>query len=145
MTAIRMKKLLFILSLLFATSVPLFAQEDDVPNDGDERIRDKMNEFIQKRLDLSKSEAEKFTPVFIRYFKEWRQTLRENKQQDRPILERQQKLLDLQLRYRNQFRDIIGEKRSDQVFEHQRLFIKEMVRIRQDRLNNTPPAMRRRG
>jgi hypothetical protein len=138
-----MKKLLFILSLLFVTSVRLFGQEDDVPNGGDDKIRDKMNEFIQKRLDLSKSEAEKFTPVFIRYFKEWRQTLRENKQQDLPILERQQKLLDLQLRYRNQFRDIIGEKRSDQVFEHQRLFIKEMVNIRRERMGNTPPVRRR--
>ena len=140
-----MKKILFILGLLFISSVPLFAQEDDDANDGNDKIRDKMNEFIQKRLDLSKSEAEKFSPVFIRYFKEWRQTLRENRQTDRPILERQQKLLDLQVRYRNQFKDIIGEKRSDQVFEHQRLFIKEMARIRQERLNNPPPAIRRRG
>ena len=140
-----MKKLLFILSLLFVSSAGLFAQDDDVSNDGDDRIRDKMNEFIQKRLDISKAEAEKFTPVFIRYFKEWRQTLRENKQQNRPILERQQKLLDLQVRYRNQFRDIIGEKRSDQVFEHQRLFIKEMAKLRSERMGNPPGPVRRRG
>jgi len=140
-----MKKLLFILSLLFVSSARLFAQDDDVSNDGDDRIRDKMNEFIQKRLDISKAEAEKFTPVFIRYFKEWRQTLRENKQQDRPILERQQKLLDLQVRYRNQFRDIIGEKRSDQVFEHQRLFIKEMAKLRSERMGNPSGPVRRRG
>ena len=140
-----MKKILFILGLLFISSVPLFAQEDDDANDGNDKIRDKMNEFIQKRLDLSKSEAEKFTPVFIRYFKEWRQTLRDTKQKDLPILQRQQKLLDLQFRYRSEFKDIIGEKRSDQVFEHQRLFIKEMVNIRRERMGNTPPAVRRRG
>jgi hypothetical protein len=135
-----MKKLFFILSLLFVTSTRLFAQEED-ENDGGEKIRDKMNEFIQKRLDLSKAEAEKFTPVFIRYFKEWRQTLRENKGD---VLVRQQKIVDLQLRYRNQFREIIGEKRGDQVFNHQRRFVDEMIRIRQERLGNNPNRQFRR-
>ena len=139
-----MKKLLFILSLLFVTSSRLFAQDDvDDQNEGDEKIRDKMSEFIQKRLDLSRAEAEKFTPVFIRYFKEWRQTLRENK--GLPVLDRQQKMLDLQLRYRNQFRDIIGPKRGDQVFDHQRRFIEEIRQIRKERLGNNPnrPPARR--
>ena len=139
-----MKKLLFILSLLFVTSVRLFAQDDvDDQNEGDEKIRDKMSEFIQKRLDLSRGEAEKFTPVFIRYFKEWRQTLRENK--GLPALDRQQKMLDLQLRYRNQFREIVGPKRGDQVFDHQRRFIEEIKAIRRERLGNNPnrPPARR--
>jgi hypothetical protein len=127
-----MKKLLFILSLLFVTSSRLFAQEED-ENDGNVKIRDKMNEFIQKRLDLSKDEAEKFTPVFMRYFKDWRQTLRENRG-DKLIL--QQKIVDLRIRYRNQFREIIGEKRGDQVFGHQERFIQEIRRIRQERQGN---------
>ena len=67
-----MKKFLFILSLLFVTSVRLFAQDDDDANDGNDKIRDKMSEFIQRRLDLSKAEADKFVPVFIKYFREWR-------------------------------------------------------------------------
>ena len=137
-----MKKLFFILSLLFVTSVRLFAQDDDDQNDGNEKIRDKMSEFIQRRLDLSKAEADKFAPVFIRYFKEWRQTLRETK--GLPPLDRQQKIIDLQLRYRNQFREIIGEKRGDQVFEHQRRFIEEIRKIRQERLGNSPPVRRPR-
>jgi hypothetical protein len=135
-----MKKLLFILSLLFVTSTRLFAQEED-ENDGGEKIRDKMNEFIQKRLDLSKAEAEKFTPVFIRYFREWRQTLKDNRG-DKLIL--QQKIVDLRLRYRNQFRDIIGEKRGDQVFDHQQRFIQEMRTLRQERLGNNPNRQFRR-
>jgi hypothetical protein len=130
-----MKKLLFILSLLFVTSVRLFAQDDD-ENDGNEKIRDKMNEFIQKRLALSKDEAEKFTPVFIRYFREWRQTLRENRAL--PRLDLQQKIIDVRLRYRNQFREIIGENRGDKVFDHQERFIQEVHRIRQERLGNNP-------
>ena len=137
-----MKKLLFILSLLLVTSVRLFAQEDDDDqNENNDKIRDKMSEFIQKRLDLSKAEAEKFTPVFIRYFKEWRQTLRESK--GLPALDRQQKIVDLQLRYRNQFRDIVGQRKGDQVFDHQRRFIEEIRAIRRERLGNPNAPVRR--
>ena len=138
-----MKKLLLILSLLLVTSFRLFAQDDDDQTEGDDKIRDKMGEFIQKRLDLSKAEAEKFTPVFIRYFKEWRQALRESK--GLPALDRQQKIIDLQLRYRNQFREIIGERKGDQVFAHQRRFIEEIRQIRKERLGNPgrPPIRRR--
>ena len=129
-----MKRFLLILSLLFITGSCLFAQEDD-DNDGNEKIRDKMNEYIQKRLSLSDDEAKKFSPVFLRYFKEWRQTIRENKA-DKLIL--QQKIVDLRLRYRTQFREIIGENRGNHVFGHQENFIKELRDIRRDRLGDRP-------
>ncbi|MEI9913060.1 MAG: hypothetical protein WDO71_27565 [Bacteroidota bacterium] len=135
-----MKKLLFILSLLFVTSVRLFAQEED-ENEGGEKIRDKMNEYIQQRLDLSKDEAEKFTPVFLKYFREWRQTIKDNKA-DKLIL--QQKIVELRLRYRTQFRDIIGEKRSNQVFGHQEAFIRIIRDVRRERLENNPNRPLRR-
>ena len=115
-----MKRFLLILSLLFVTGSGLFAQDDD-DNAGNEKIRDKMNEYIQKRLNLSNDEAKKFTPVFLQYFKEWRQTIKENRG-DKLIL--QQKIVDLRLRYRTQFREIIGEKRGNQVFGQQENFIK---------------------
>ena len=137
-----MKKLLLILSLLFLTSVSLFAQDDaDDQQEGNDKIRDKMSEFIQKRLDLSKAEAEKFTPVFIRYFKEWRQTLRESK--TLPVLDRQQKIIDLQLRFRNQFREIVGQNRGDQVFDHQRIFIERMRQIQRERLGKPTRPLKR--
>ena len=129
-----MKRFLLILSLLFVTGSGLFAQDDD-DNAGNEKIRDKMNEYIQKRLNLSNDEAKKFTPVFLQYFKEWRQTIKENRG-DKLIL--QQKIVDLRLRYRTQFREIIGEKRGNQVFGQQENFIKELRDIRRDRLGDRP-------
>ena len=129
-----MKRFFLILSFLFVTSPVLFAQEDE-DNDGNEKIRDKMNEYIQKRLNLSDDEAKKFSPVFLRYFKEWRQTIRENKT-DKLIL--QQKIVDLRLRYRTQFREIMGEKRGNQVFNQQDNFIRELRDIRRDRLGDRP-------
>ena len=114
-------------------SVPrLFAQDEE---EGNEKIRDKMNEYIQRRLNVSDDEAKKFSPVFLRYFSEWRQTIRENKG-DKLIL--QQKIVDLRLRYRNQFRELLGERRGNQVFNQQDDFIKKLREIRQDRLGNKP-------
>lgn len=128
-----MKRFLLILSLFFVTGTSLIAQDDD--NDGNEKIRDRMNEYIQKRLNLSNDEAKKFSPIFLQYFKEWRQTLRDNKG-DRLI--QQQKIVDLRLRYRTQFREILGEQRGNQVFGHQEKFIQELRDLRKDRLGDRP-------
>jgi hypothetical protein len=129
-----MKRFLLILNLLLVTAPFLFAQDDE--NDGNEKIRDKMNEYIQRRLNLNDDEARKFTPVFLRYFNEWRQTIRENK--DLPKLDLQQKVIDLRLKYRVQFRDLLGERRGNQVFNYQDNFIRELRDIRRDRLGNKP-------
>lgn len=119
---------------MLVTSPVLFAQDDD-ENDGNEKIRDKMNEYIQKRLNLSDDEAKKFSPIFLRYFKEWRQTIKENRG-DKLIL--QQKIIDLRLRYRTQFREIMGEKRGNQVFNQQDNFIRELRDLRRDRIGDRP-------
>jgi ribosomal protein L16 Arg81 hydroxylase len=123
-----MKKILFIISLFFITSNAVMAQDG-----GDEKIRDKMVEYIQQRMRLNKNEAERFTPVFLRYFREWRSALKENRT-DRLIL--QQKVVELRLRYRNEFRDIVGEKRCIEVYEHQEKFIRELHNIRQERMQD---------
>jgi hypothetical protein len=130
-----MKRFLLILTLLIFTKASVNAQDDG----GEDKIRDRMREFIQKRMDLTKAEAEKFTPVFIRYFREWRTTLRENKGGDRLIL--QQKIIELKLRYRPEFKEILGEKRCNEVYKHQDDFIREIDQLRRerrDRINNKP-------
>ncbi|HEX5654383.1 MAG TPA: hypothetical protein VFX58_14975 [Chitinophagaceae bacterium] len=127
-----MKKIFIILGLILAGFCS-FAQEE--VNDGTEKIRDRMNEFIQRRLHLSNAEAQKFTPVFLRYFKEWRTTIRDNKG-DRLLL--QQKVVDLRLRYRTEFREILGEKRGNLVYDQQELFIREMREVGKQRMERRP-------
>jgi hypothetical protein len=124
-----MKKLLLIFSLFMLTGITLLAQQDD--DGGNEKIRDKMSQYIQERLSLSKAEAEKFSPVFLRYFREWKTTLRESKGE--PVILRQQKIVDLRLRYRDQFKEIIGEKRSNEVFDHQQRFIQGIRDLQRER------------
>ena len=106
------------------TGFAVQAQEDE-----HDKIRDKMREFIQKRLNLTRNEAERFTPVFVRYFREWRQTLREHKGD---MLERQKRIVDLQIHYRPEFREIVGEKRSTEIFRQQEIFIDNLRKVREE-------------
>jgi hypothetical protein len=121
-----MKKFLLILTLALIAGFSSKAQDD-----GNDKIRDKMREFIQKRLSLTRNEAERFTPVFIRYFREWKQTLHENRAD---VLVRQQKIVELRLRYRTEFRDIVGEKRSNDVYKQQDIFIREIKEMREEQI-----------
>ncbi|MBN8878676.1 MAG: hypothetical protein E6Q24_10245 [Chitinophagaceae bacterium] len=129
-----MKRFLFILSLFVLTTAPILAQDDDDVDDN-ATIRDKMSEYIQERLKLSPEEAKKFKPVFIEYFKDWKKTARENRGDN---LVMRQKITDLQVKYRARFKEIVGEQRSNLIFTHQRGFIQELRRLRQERLKNNP-------
>jgi len=121
-----MKRVIYILGFLLTLTTAAFAQDG-------EKIQARMNEYIQKRLNLSKSEAERFSPVFLNYFNELRQTNQQYRG-DRLVL--QQKIVDLKLRYRDQFKPIMGEKRSNDVFNYERDFVEELKQLRQDRIQN---------
>ena len=122
-----MKRILYILSFCMLLTTASFAQDQGG------RIPDRMQEYLQKRLNLSKSEADKFGPVFLNYFNELRKTNQEFKG-DRLVL--QQKIVDLKLRYRDQFKNIMGEKRSNDVFQYERDFVDEVKKVRQERMEN---------
>jgi len=125
-----MKRILYIFAFLMALSTASFAQDDD--RNGS-KIQEQMNVYVQKRLGLSKVEAERFSPVFENYFNELRQTNQQYKG-DRLVL--QKKIVDLRLRYRNQFKNIVGDKKSNEVFGYERDFVEEVKALRNDRLQN---------
>ena len=131
-----MKKWLLILFLFVLPGFAAFSQEDDVNQEGG-KIAERMREYIQKNLGLSKNEAEKFNPVFMRYFREFSQTHRQNRG-DRLIL--QQKIIELRLRYRGEFRQILDEQRANKVFQYEDRFRLETIRIiNENRRDRIPP------
>jgi hypothetical protein len=125
-----MKRILYILGFLIFTTTSTIAQDDEGQGS---KIRERMTEYIQKRLSLSKAEAERFGPVFLDYFNELRKTNQEYKG-DRLVL--QQKIVELRLNYRNQFKTIVGERKSNDVFVYEREFINEIKAIRNERSQN---------
>lgn len=132
-----MKKWLYILILFLLPSVAAFSQDEDDGGQENGKIAGRMKEYIQKNLGLSKNEAQKFSPVFIRYFKEFALTHRQNKG-DRLIL--QQKIIDLRLRYRGEFKQIMDEQRANKVFQYEDRFRQEVIRIiKENRRDRMPP------
>lgn len=126
-----MKKLLFIFSFLTLFATASFAQDDDKGNG--EKIRERMREYIQKRLSLSAAEADRFAPLFLNYYNDQRNVAQQYRG-DKLVL--QQKIVDLRLRYRDQFKTIMGEKRSNQVFQFEHDFVNEVKQLRLERMQN---------
>lgn len=131
-----MKKWIYILTLCLLPSVMAFSQDDDGGQENG-KIADRMRQYIQKNLGLSKNEAQKFSPVFFRYLKDFAVTHRQNKG-DRLIL--QQKIIELRLRYRGEFKQILNEQRANKVFQYEDKFRQEVIRIiKENRRDRVPP------
>ncbi|HUR65162.1 MAG TPA: hypothetical protein VMZ03_02325 [Chitinophagaceae bacterium] len=135
-----MKKWLIILLLTLAPGAVLLAQtEADEPAPQEGKIRERMQQYIQDRLSLSRNEAERFTPLFVRYFRDFAQTHKLYRG-DNLILK--QKIIDLRLRYRTEFRQVMDEQRANKVFKYEDEFRREAINIirenRRDRLDNKP-------
>ena len=114
-----MKKILYIFVFMFTFSAVSFAQDD---TSGGEKLREKMVEYIQNKLALTKAESEKFQPVFYDYLKQMRSARMEHKN-DRILL--QQKMAELRVRTRDQLKPILGESRSNEVFKHEHDFVQK--------------------
>ena len=123
-----MKKIIIILYLMGGLFQTLLAQ----PPLG-ERIPEKMNLFIQKRMRLSGKEREAFGPLFAEYQREFQRTLRRNRE-DR-LLSRQQ-IIELQIKYRKEFAPIVGEMRVLEIYDLQEDFIRALRDIQHERMMN---------
>ena len=127
-----MKRILYIF-LLASLGSSSFAQDNH--EDAGGRLREKMVGYIQNKLGLSKAEAEKFQPAFMDYLNDMRST-RQQFKADHMLL--QQKVAELRVHYRDQFKSIIGESRSNEVFKHEREFVEqakqELLERRENRM-----------
>lgn len=121
-----MKKIAYILTLVFLMHFNSFAQ------DGGARVKEKMVEYIQDHLGLSRAEAEKFQPIFLDYFNDLRKT-NQDYRGDRLVL--QQKVIELRLRYRDQFKPVLGDKRSNDVFLYERQFVDKAREVLEQRMD----------
>lgn len=123
-------KQLYTLLFFCLTTFTAMAQEDDGPGG---KVRERMTEYIEKRLGLSRSEAQQFSPIYLSYLNDLRKTTQDHKG-DRLVM--QQKVAELRLNYRNQFKNVVGDKRSNDVFSYERDFVDEVKRLRMERMQN---------
>jgi hypothetical protein len=123
-----MKKILYILVFIFSFSGVSLAQS---PENSGERLREKMVEYIETKLALTKPESEKFEPIFNDYLRQMRATRQEYKS-DKILL--QQKMAELRVRTRDQLKPVIGEARSNEVFKHEHDFVEKAKAELKDRI-----------
>lgn len=98
--------------------------------------------FISKELELTPDEAQKFWPVYNQYAKELRSTIKD----DADVLDRDEKVLNLRKRYKDQFTKVLGQERMNRVFNSEGRF--RQLLIKSMRNQNQPKGgrqLQRRG
>lgn len=128
-----MKRFLLILTMFLVSGISVFAQDETDNDDNTGRLRDRMQQYIQKRLNMTKAESERFSPIFLRYITDLRKTHRENRT-DRPVL--QLRIAELRVKYRNEFKQVLDEQRANRIFQHQREFEDKVRKEILDRQQN---------
>ena len=95
--------------------------------------------FISKELELTPDEAQKFWPVYNQYSKELKTIITD----EVDVLPRDEKVLNLRKRYRDQFTNILGQQRMNRIFNAEgrfrQLLIKSMRNQNQRRANRPFP------
>ena len=136
-----MKKIYFILSFLTLTLMAS-AQDDIQPTKKQQDIEALRVAFISRELELTPEEAQKFWPLYNQYTRELNNTVRD----DQDVLDRDEKVLNLRKRYKDQFVKVLGTERMNRLFGAEGRFRKVLIKAiqarRQNRLMNRP-MMRR--
>lgn len=139
-----MKKLIY--TIAFAGMFTFaFAQEN--PSESTEKKQQNIEAlkvaFISKELDLTPEEAQKFWPVYNQYSKEMITTF---KADNEDVLDRDEKVLNLRKKYREQFSKVLGGDRVNKMFgaegRFRQILIKAMRNQKQQRQQNRPQQRR---
>lgn len=140
-----MKKLYMILAFMFVAFFAKAQEEEQLQDKKQQDIEALKVAFISKELELTPDEAQKFWPVYNQYSSELKTTIRE----DQDVIDRDEKVLNLRKRYRDQFVKILGQPRMNKMFgaegRFRQLLIKAMRRQQRQLNQNRPnrPLLRR--
>jgi RecB family endonuclease NucS len=99
--------------------------------------------FLSKQLDLTPEEAQQFWPVYNEYAIELKQIIRS----DPDVLDRDERVLNVRKKYKDQFVKILGPDRLNRLFEAEGRFHQLLIRAMRRQEDNRPmrPMMRRGG
>jgi hypothetical protein len=97
--------------------------------------------FISKELDLTPGEAQKFWPVYNQYSKELKTTIKD----EADVLVRDEKVLNLRKRYRDQFTTILGQQRMNRIFNAEGRFRQLLIKSMRNQNQRNRPLQRRGG
>ena len=130
------------LYIVFAFIAGLARAQEDLPDQKKQQNIEALKvAFISKELALTPDEAQKFWPVYNQYAKELRTIIKD----DVDVIDRDEKVLNLRKRYRDQFSKVLGQQRMNRIFNAEgrfrQLLIKSMRNQNQRKANR--PLQRR--
>lgn len=100
--------------------------------------------FISRELKLTPDEAQKFWPVYNQYSNELKGVV----QDDQGVIERDEKVLNLRKKYRDEFTRVLGPQRMNRLYNAEGRFRQILIKaIKNQRLqrNNTNRPLQRKG
>lgn len=115
-----MKKIILIIFL----SLPFMMQAQTRAGDK-EKLETIQIAYLSRELSLTPAEAEKFWPVYNKYQDEMKTVIRKSGDED--VLDKQQQMLDIRKKYRNDFSRILSPERTNKLFEAEIRF-RDMVK-----------------
>lgn len=137
-----MKKLYIL--LIFISIAGFASAQEELPSEKKQQDIEALKvAFISKELELTPDEAQKFWPVYNQYSKELRATIKD----DADVLDRDEKVLNLRKKYRDQFSRILGQQRMNRIFNAEGRFRQLLIKSmrNQNQRNKANRQFPRRG
>jgi hypothetical protein len=136
-----MKKLFLFISFVIACGFAKAQNEQPAdPQQKEQNIEALKVAFISRELNLTPAEAEKFWPVYNEYSQELKLTFRDNPD----VLDRDEKILNIRKRYKEQFIKIVGPDRTNNLFGAEGRFHQLLIRrLRNQQNRPNRPFLRR--
>ena len=140
-----MKKIYLLIALVILGRIA--GAQDDQPRMGEKKsqeIEALKVAFISKELVLTPDEAQRFWPVFNQYANEIRFAAKNSTD----VLDKDEKVLNIRKRYREQFIKILGPDRTNQLYSLEGKFRQLLIKTlrKQNNMQGNPdrPMMERR-
>jgi hypothetical protein len=136
-----MKHLMIILITVFSASAAIAQPgKGGNPGPGIQRLEAMHVAYLTRELALTPEEAQQFWPVYNKYRKDLKSAFDRSAPNPDP-LDRQQKMLDIRKKYREEFSKSLGKDRANKVFGSADRF-REMVKHEAERRRKSVPQQR---
>lgn len=112
-----MKQLLLICTFFLGSYSFVIAQ----PENKAEKVQALKIAFITQKLELTSAEAQNFWPVYNRYETDLRQVMKDNRGGGDAI-DNEEKVLNVKKKYRSEFYKVIGQPKTNILFNAEREF-----------------------
>lgn len=111
----------FLLVLILFTGSISFAKAQDLREKRTEKIQALKIAFITQKLELTSDEAQRFWPVYNRYETDIKQVMMDNKG-GADAIDSEEKILSVKKRYKSEFYKVIGQPKTNTLFNAEREF-----------------------